>query len=179
MKRHLVIARYNEDISWSSNYSNVHVIQKGEDYPNIGREPSSYLHYILSNYENLEGKYFFLQGNPLEHCPNLYEELNNIEGDFRWFGNRNGFTCDLMGRPHDNVDIKSFLKDCGVTYSNDSITFNGCCLFMLSAERIKRQPKEWYRTILEATIKEPKSCYAFERCVEILFGDEPNGNKRP
>lgn len=172
-RRTIVVAQYKEDLSWTEPYKeDVVVIKKKREIPNIGREPYSYIWYILQNYDNLEGKYFFLQGNPLDHCPGLAQELSNTEGDFRWFSDRSNLVCDLMGRPHDSVNIQKFLQSCGITYNHNTITFTGCCLFMLSAQRIKSKPREYYALILNAITSTHRGEYAFERCVGILFNTE-------
>src|SRR5690606_9595889 len=82
-----VIARYKEDISWSDSLNRV-VIQKDTDLPNLGREISSFLYFIVTNYERLEGEYIFCQGNPLPHAPDVTT---------REFGKR--VTCKADGSP--------------------------------------------------------------------------------
>lgn len=88
----IVIARYNEDISWinqiSQIFDKIYVYNKGNDskniclknidsdilskiiykeLPNVGREGHTYLWHIL-NYRNaLEDKVSFVQGNPFDH----------------------------------------------------------------------------------------------------------------
>lgn len=84
----IVIARYNEDIEWSKKYSSkVLIINKGDNiegidnqifYPNVGREGHSYYKYIVDNYDNLDDYIIFLQGNPLDHTPNIINILDNI-----------------------------------------------------------------------------------------------------
>lgn len=171
--RNIIVARYKEDYTWTFPYERVTIIQKGEDLPNKGREPSSYLHFIINNYDSLEGKYFFLQGDPRDHCPGLASELANVEGEFRWFSDRGPHECNLNGRPHDNVDIKKFLELCDLPYSNNTITFMGCCLFMVSAERIRERPKEFYENMYNIIMNTNNRYeYAFERCVGIIFGDK-------
>ena len=78
----------------------------------------------------------------------------------------------MNGNPHDNVDITKFLGECGIDYKEETITFNGCCLFMLSAELIKEHTKEYYQRILKAIGSVHKGEYAFERCVKIIFEDK-------
>lgn len=171
MKRTIVVAKYKEDTSWTNKYDNVVIIEKDKDKPNVGREPASYIHYIIKNYDDLEGKYFFLQGNPYEHCPWVEDELEDLSGDFRWFSNRKDFVCDMMGQPHDNVDIKSFLDDIGLDYDDDTITFNGCCLFMLSAEKITQFPKSFYNSLYKSLLK-GRNCYAFERLIGVIWNNK-------
>lgn len=82
----LVVAKYNEDISWLSNMdlTNIVVYDKGNDntllnypclhinkVPNIGRESDSYIKFIISNYKNLPDYILFVQGKPFDHMVNI------------------------------------------------------------------------------------------------------------
>jgi hypothetical protein len=67
----IVLARYNEDISWSDDYSHLRTIyNKGLDnldvssikVPNVGREAHTFLYHIISNYDNLAENTIFFQG---------------------------------------------------------------------------------------------------------------------
>lgn len=71
----IVIARYNEDISWLIKYSDkICLYNKGNSFvenykfklyrelPNIGREAHTYLKYIIDNYDNLPDYIIFTQG---------------------------------------------------------------------------------------------------------------------
>lgn len=72
----IVVARYNENIQWL-NYVNDHCIiyNKGPPLglpneiprPNIGRESETYLHYIITHYDNLPDIVVFTQGNISDH----------------------------------------------------------------------------------------------------------------
>lgn len=169
--RTIVVARNNEDISWAKDYDNVFVVQKEEHLPNWGREPSSYLWYIINHYDELEGDYVFLQGNPFEHTTRE-EVVSEIKG-FRWFGadGRNGLVCNMRGQPHDNVDIRKFLELIGLSYEGEELWFNGCAQFGVSAERIRSRPKSFYEKTYEVLMSTSERFeYAFERLVGVIFG---------
>jgi hypothetical protein len=65
-----VIARYNEDTSWSEGLNNVIIYNKGQDtipnehkkLPNVGREGHTILSYIIEFYDNLPDIVVFTQG---------------------------------------------------------------------------------------------------------------------
>jgi len=70
---HVVVAHYNEDLSWISKYKSpdvkFHVYSKGElspettlIYPNVGRESHTYLAHIVNNYDKLPPWVVFTQG---------------------------------------------------------------------------------------------------------------------
>ena len=162
-----VIARYNEDVIWKDKFPSSFVVQKGEHLPNEGREPCSYLWYIIENYDLLEGNYLFTQGNPNE-TPEIF--THTYTDDFYWFKGREvTYKCDLRGIPQDNIDIVSFLKECNLTYTLDYIVFNGCCTFSINAKDIKKNTKEYYQSIYNAILKVPRGEYAFERLVRHIF----------
>ena len=66
----IVVARYNEDISWTKKYQpNIIIYNKGDDHidssiplPNVGRESHTYLYHIISNYNQLADRTVFVQG---------------------------------------------------------------------------------------------------------------------
>ena len=76
----LVVARYQEDISWIKNipndiYDRVIIYNKGDDtefnidrsevrkLPNLGRESHTYLSHVVDNYDNLADLTFFVPGS--------------------------------------------------------------------------------------------------------------------
>jgi len=70
----LVVARYNEDISWLGDVKIPYLIyDKGEVSPdgikaeNIGLDPDTYLSFIIENYDSLPDRVFFAQGDPFDH----------------------------------------------------------------------------------------------------------------
>lgn len=102
MKRGIVVAKYNEDISWLSQIDpgiKRYIYNKGQDdFPdnirlsNIGREAHTYLVHIVNNYNNLDDFLIFTQGNPFDHVSNISEfnELGTVNGYrsfVRLFGN--------------------------------------------------------------------------------------------
>lgn len=87
----VVVARYNEDLSWirrEFSSEKITVYNKGKDdlslpsnviikkLENIGRESHTYLHHIVENYDKLEGRILFLQGNPFDHEDFIFNPLS-------------------------------------------------------------------------------------------------------
>ena len=63
-----VIAKYTEDVSWTSQLHCPFIVyDKSKDVPNIGREADTYLQFIIANYDSLPEHSVFLQGNPFDH----------------------------------------------------------------------------------------------------------------
>ena len=87
MKFCIVIARYNENVEWSKQFSNVIIYNKGTPLEgkyneiflnNVGREGHTYYKHIYDNYENLSAYTIFLQANPSLHSPNIISDLNML-----------------------------------------------------------------------------------------------------
>lgn len=83
----LVVAHYNEDVSWIPTTMPVYLYAKGDfplikrnvilrALPNIGRESHTYLSHIIRNYDKLEDITIFSQGDPFPHSTNF---VNVIE----------------------------------------------------------------------------------------------------
>ena len=91
----LLIARYEEDLTWLEDVPDeleVVVVNKGEDFPdiprdnlkvfrsdNVGREAETYVSYIVQNYEDLPGRIIFSQGDPFEHSPFFSELIRDFQ----------------------------------------------------------------------------------------------------
>jgi hypothetical protein len=89
MKRINIVARYKENLDWIEELDgDVIVYNKGEDWswnynkidvPNYGREAETFVRAIVDLMSNGKIREYdeivLLQGNPLEHCPNLFEIL--------------------------------------------------------------------------------------------------------
>lgn len=83
---YFVVSRYNEDVSWLSDYNNGYVIyNKGEDNiftgeilkrDNFGGNQFDICHYIYSNYDSLPDTIAFVQGDPFDHCRrDVFDEI--------------------------------------------------------------------------------------------------------
>jgi len=86
----IIIARYNEDISWTEELTVPFIIyNKGNDeIPNSiklnnnkGNESDTYLSHIINNYDVLEGDLIFLQGDPFDHMERSIVGLESGGGD--------------------------------------------------------------------------------------------------
>ena len=87
-KRLTIVARYNEDISWTESLpGDVVIYNKGDLFPydiprtdikNVGREAETYVRGILDFYDQLDSfdSVCFLQGDPFHHCKKALEILS-------------------------------------------------------------------------------------------------------
>jgi len=95
MKHHIIIARFNENISWINkidlNLFDIFIYNKGPELecnklynviniPNIGRETHTYLYHIIANYNALPEILIFTQGNPFDHVSDDFiNTINKIQ----------------------------------------------------------------------------------------------------
>jgi hypothetical protein len=76
----LVVARYHEDMKWSE-YVDKSKLVVYDKYPipmentiprkNFGRDPETFLYYIMSNYDNLPDYTLFVQGFPFDQMKDV------------------------------------------------------------------------------------------------------------
>jgi hypothetical protein len=163
----IVVSRYNEDLNWLEDYKSYCTIyNKGEPVEefiqlnNIGREGHTFIHHIVSNYENLADYTMFLQGNPFNpHSPNLFSRLNHfIETqeplpNFQWISERiveSDF--EYIREPYHSIfpNIKfafeQIFKD---RNPPEKFRFGAGAQFMVYKELIHQRPKEFYENILQ------------------------------
>jgi len=86
----LVIARHNENIDWTMAYNDIVTLyNKGTDklcvldtiiqLPNFGREGHTYLYHIIQNYDCLNDRTIFSQGEPFEHNKTFLFGIDNYD----------------------------------------------------------------------------------------------------
>ena len=183
----IIVARYNENIKWTEQFSNVIVYNKGnklnEDYneivlPNVGREGHTYYKYIYDNYENLGDYTIFLQGNPFDHSPNIISNLNNyvnnkeLSIDFEFLSER-VLNCNLKGCPyHRGLPlIETYEKLFGERNENMNFIFGAGAQIIVSKKKILQRPKEFYLKIVEMLDKNinPIEGFVIERFHKLIF----------
>ena len=167
----VVVAKYDEDISWTKKYANVKVYDKSKgDLPNIGRESHTYLTYIVDNYHRLPEIVFFTQGYIKDHgyegldFINLGTEQNYSKNLTRYYRNHY-FYCQRLGWNDDHIYVyngrfvdskdelgfrtwfKKYIDD-EVDINNGLIFWQGA-IFSVRRECILSRPREYYKRLLE------------------------------
>lgn len=185
----IVVARYNENIEWTKQFSNVIIFNKGQKIENIyhevflnnvGREGHTYYKYICDNYDNLLDYTIFLQGRPFDHSPNIISNLNKyinnqeLNIDFNFLSENIIYSSlDLecsrhwqCKHIHDN-----WKRIFSVNPDNNQCIFGAGAQFIVSKNQILKRPKEFYENIvkmLEYTI-DPLEGYDIERFHKYIF----------
>lgn len=174
----IIVARYNEDISWTFLFKNVIIYNKGVKLssnssssvlnnkineiplPNVGREGHTYYKYIYDNYHNLDDYTIFLQGNPFDHSPNIIKHLLQIQQDhennqfipidFTYLSEKI-IHCNLSGCIHHRGIplIKVYEHLFNERKTNMKFIFGAGAQFMVSREQILSRPKDFYLKIIK------------------------------
>jgi len=189
MSLSIIVSRFNEDITWTRQFPNVIIYNKGnalhDTYneiflDNVGREGHTYYKYICDNYDNLSDYTVFLQGNPFDHSPNILTNLNTylntkeLRIDFE-FLSEHVIHSSIDIECNMNWQCKNIHKNWellfGRSSSNQECIFGAGAQFIVSKHRILQRTKEFYETIvkmLEYTI-DPIEGHDIERFHKYIF----------
>lgn len=194
-KYQVVVAKYDEDISWTKKYRNVKVYDKLKgDLPNIGRESHTYLTYIVENYNRLPEVVFFTQGHIFDHGYEYIDFVNLGENKFSqnyktldsnhyFYSTSLGWDTDHIYDyrnnnlfPKDELGYRNWFKkyvDVDGTYPEIEmgITLWWGAVFSLKRECILSRPKEYYQRLLDYIPKtnNPEVGHYFERSWFYIF----------
>jgi len=184
----IVIARYQEDMSWTKEFSNVIIYNKGEPLDtcyneikleNVGREAHTYFKHICDNYDKLGEYICFLQGNPFDHSPNILQNLKKYSGDtidieFEYLSEKI-LECSLNGcRYHPGLPLRKIYEH--IFKNKDQIggnpfNFGAGAQFIVSKKQILKHSKEFYLNILKLLENDirPIEAYVLERLYKLIF----------
>ena len=185
----LVVARYQEDLSWLNNIApqiQPCVYDKSPDgnLPNIGREAHSYLHHIVNNYDDLADLTVFAQGKPFDHAYDFHKTLRALANgsesvaDFRWLGHIID-TDDSIGARlfatwsknsgDERLDMNGFHR---ALFGCDGPPFYNFVLgaqFAVARDLIRSRPLPFWRRALEVSTEFPDAAHCFERTWDRVF----------
>jgi hypothetical protein len=183
---HVVVAHYNEDLSWVTNLKCPFTVISRNGLPkdtasNKGNEASIFLEYIVKNYDTLSDYTFFVHGHrsSWHHAEPMDEKVNRT-------------VCDL---PYFNVnDIPPFLiKACPRTTDQilrmyppiehllgpldmDRITFRMGAQFYVHRNAIRSRPREIYAKLYEFIMNNTGQSFEdgllFERIWHFIFTND-------
>ena len=182
-----MVARYNEDVNWTTLFQRVLIYNKGEPLenryqeirlPNVVKEGHTYYNHICENYDTLADYTIFLQGNPFDHFPTVIEHIQHFIEEtpyhiqFEYICNR-AYCCNLSGcKFHQDlplIDVYEYLFE--ERKQEMPFTFYRGAQFILSKERIRKRPKSFYEKIVQLLNKEvnPVEGYVMERFHQFVF----------
>jgi hypothetical protein len=187
----IIVSRYNENVEWTKDFSNVIIYNKGEPLNNeyneillnnVGREQHTFYKYIYDNYDNLGNYTIFLQGNPFDHLVNTIEKLNEIinnkeyNKDFEILCHEI-IPCNLSGckwlfwLPKNEYLIDTYEKLFNERKENMEFIFGAGGQFIVSKKNILKHPKDFYLKIVESLQYDinPVEGHIIERFHQIIF----------
>ncbi len=204
MSYKIVVARYNENIEWlNSEMSNCIIYNKGNKLninneillENVGRESETYLHYIITNYNNLPDVVVFTQARISDHIGSddinylinikndalnhsksrnffLHNDVgNNIHWDREWNLRPNGYYLKDNYKNNNPITFLEWFKsNIDINYPNP-IAIYCSAIFAVKKENIINKPIEYYkRLILELNYHiNPAEGHFFERSWYYIF----------
>lgn len=165
-KYHIVVAKYNKDVSFLQQIDIPHTVVTKDEVPNKGHEATSYLHYIIKNYDNLPENVIFIhdENESWHHTgkitDNIHEWINNYEknGSTYYEFNFNnavpqihvrGIAVDLYGKNPAYKDYydKCLRKELGDPEELTPLMGKCCAQFIISRNVILVRDKEFYQNI--------------------------------
>ena len=193
MYKQLVVSHYERDLTWvqtASDYLSTVVYDKsGKESPyikleNIGREPHTYMHYIVENYNSLAEWTIFAQDNPFAHVDNWVDIILGDESTWSanaafkqeggyFFSNMGILRSDQVGGPH-HIGLP-MLEVWNATFTQEcpsSISFAPSCHCILHRDTILARPSMFYQNIKQILEFSHYSPWVFERYLSHIF--DPN-----
>jgi hypothetical protein len=157
----VVVAHSNENLDWIQyvKYETI-IISKAnippEVVPNKGNEASSYLKYIIDNYDNLDDYTIFVHGHRTHwhHTSNIDEKINNIDFVHDYY-NINEVEIDKLHYALNSVEMEnksnllpkawnSFINETGISVDYIKLGCITCAQFYVNKNLILKHPREEY-----------------------------------
>ena len=166
MKKDLVIAKYQEDISWTKDVDdswNIVLYDKDKGIPNIGRDSHTFLYHICLNYHNLADITVFSQGSYKEHCSNFINKLSELK-------HGEGYTPlsdrKLKMRSNQNTYYKEpdLVSNCQCRFGLEEkdIEFPYGAFMAVDKEVILKRPLKYYLNLLTLVSSSDKYTHELE-----------------
>lgn len=181
MSYKIIVARYNEDIRWlNTEMNNCIIYNKGDKLnidneiilENIGRESETYLHYIITNYNNLPDIVVFTQGRIADHIGKNdvnfllrikndiliqsqsrnyiihFDVGQNIHWDKTWNLRNDGYYLKDNYKNNKPITfIEWFKTNINENYPNP-IAIYPAALFAVRKENILNKPLDYYKKLI-------------------------------
>ncbi len=173
----LVVAHYREDLSWLEDFSvlPVTVYSKGgtgpNELPNVGREAHTYLHHIIENYDSLADVTVFLQGDPRDHVPDVFEKIWSVDSrtQYRELSDLM-LVDDALGRPpQPGLPLATFYERLFEAAAPEYYCCRVGACFAVSRDNIRQRSLDFYRRALNLVLTEDRGPWCIERLWHFIF----------
>lgn len=159
MNVEVVVAKFNEDVSWTKNVKHkVTIYNKNREddhlyennLPNYGKDAQTHLYHIINNYDNLTDFTIFLQGNPFDHyCENCVEFINSYKFDKEFHPLGATYVRDNEGCIKQATD---YCDKMGISYELPFMFVAGMqCI--VKKETIQKNNRDFYVKLIESIRK--------------------------
>jgi len=190
MYKQLVVSHYEQDLTWvetASNHLDVVVYDKSvkdsayTKLENVGREPHSYMHHIIENYNSLAEWTIFAQDNPFEHVNNwmdivfgdqtVWDQYSTIRQEGTYFFSKLGIlVSDQVGAPdHIGLPMVEVWNAVFEQKCPSSITFAPSCHYVVCRDTVLARPITFYQNIKQILENSYHSPWVFERYLSYIF----------
>lgn len=176
----IVIAHYNEDLSYITNFKYPYEVisKKGipqETIPNKGNEASSFLQYIIENYDNLSDYTIFIHAHRTSphNFGNIDEQVNHLKFKYDYENINNASVCSLTQHPPSfNKMLTIFPKIEHIIGKIDlyNLHFKGCAQFYVKKDAIHRQSLQVYKDLYKWLMETDEISFWSGRVFEYIWG---------
>lgn len=185
---HAVITRYKEDVEWVRQLTIPCTIYNKGDTPtgleadfsvrareNVGREGETYLHHIIEHYDELPDYLVLLQGNPFDHCYNLFTILEDIGQPEVLVPLANNWKREVL----DGEYTWDGFKECLIEFATKlglprtvTLGYAAGAQYVVPRAVVHVRPKKFYEELIaRLNYKiDPLEGWAFERLWPYIFG---------
>jgi len=190
-----VIARYNEDVSWTSKLKHKVTIYDKSDNPvdgsiklkNVGREGETFLYHIVNNYNNLDDVTVFLQAEPFDHLYLLYgwrdklrkeeismvlDKMNTEIDDTSTFSTFYQILYNDRNGTNNVNTKRACIEYYGVNYNY--FTVSPGAQYIVPKQHILARPLEFWKSLHKAMYDEKLNGYCQEQLWYLAFNNKMN-----
>jgi hypothetical protein len=177
----VVVAHYNEDLEWTKNIKyKCNIISKSgiviETPPNKGNEASSYLQYIIQNYECLPDITIFVHGHRSDwhHIENMDEKINNLEFLYDDYYNINDGNVNRLIDEPESLNVMSYRmpdieKILDLEIDINKIGYKQSAQFYVTKNSILSNDKTVYIKLYTYLMESKVSSYWTSRVFEFIW----------
>jgi hypothetical protein len=167
----VIIAAYRENLEWTNKLKQENVIiynksdriiENSIRIPNVGRDPQTFIQYVVDNYNSLPDYSIFVQGDPFPH---MISDINsdNFQQHIEDLVHSNkidilplfcNFFCEPHGLRH-GIKTHEYMS----LFFNESppneVIFSAGCQYIVSKNNILHNPLQFYVKFNEMMLNSP------------------------